>query len=306
MTSDPVAQPARAAAVGVALSVSAVAARTGISVATLRVWQSRYGMAPSLTTPGGHRRYTPGDVARLERVLALRAEGLTTSEAVQAVLAASRSELGLPPDADPVAHHLGAAALELDGPTARRLVHEHLGRGDIVATWEDVLRPVLGAIGERWSQLRQGIAVEHLLSHVAAELLGGHRSSFGAPAPVAPARHLVLACVPGELHDLPLVVLDAALATTGVVATRLEAPTRAEAFEAAVARHPRPVIGLHAITPGPADPALFDRAPAGTPQLALGPGWQPHPLPDHVVHVDSLGAALDRMTALVTAGADGG
>ena len=56
----------------------------------------------------------------------LRSEGLTTSDAVRAVLAASHSELGLPPDADPVAQHLGAAALELDGPTARRLVGHHL------------------------------------------------------------------------------------------------------------------------------------------------------------------------------------
>jgi hypothetical protein len=183
-------------------------------------------------------------------------------------------------------------------------VHEHLGRGNVAATWEDVLRPVLGAIGESWSQLRHGIAVEHLLSHVAVELLGNHKTGLAAPAPVAATRHLVLACVPGELHDLPLVVLAAALTAAGVVASRLEAPTRGATLDTAIARHPRPVIALHALTPEPADPALFDRAPTGTPQLALGPGWQPHPLPRHVERINSLGAALDRMTSLVTAGPD--
>jgi hypothetical protein len=56
------------AATGAALSISAAARRTGITVATLRVWQTRYGLGPRLTTPGGHRRYTAGDIQRLNRV----------------------------------------------------------------------------------------------------------------------------------------------------------------------------------------------------------------------------------------------
>ncbi len=289
------------AAIGAALSISAAARHTGITVATLRMWQTRYGLGPSLTTPGGHRRYTAGDIQRLERVMQLLAEGLTTGEAVHAVLAAAHSELDLPPDADLVAHHLGAAALELDGPTARRLVGEHLRRGDVAATWEAVLRPVLGAIGDRWSQLRHGVAVEHLLSHVATELLGRHGDGYGAPdrpAPVANAPRIVLACVPGELHELPLVVLDTALNAAGIVVTRLDAPTHEATLDEAIARHPHPVIALHAITPEPADPTLFDRFPTGTTQLALGPGW--HPVPTGVAHINSLAAALERITALAT------
>ena len=287
------------AAIGAALSISATARHTGITVATLRMWQTRYGLGPSLTTPGGHRRYTAGDIQRLNRVTQLRSEGLTTSDAVRAVLAASHSELGLPPDADPVAQHLGAAALELDGPTARRLVGHHLSRGDVTATWETVLRPVLAALGDRWSQLRHGIAVEHLLSHVAMELLGNHRDHRAPDAPAANPRGVVLACVPGELHELPLVVLDAALTTAGITATRLDAPTPPAVLDEAVARHPHPVVALHAITPEPADPALFDRFPTGTTSLALGPGWHPHPVPTHVARIDSLTAALDSITSLV-------
>ena len=268
------------------------------------MWQTRYGLGPSLTTPGGHRRYTAGDIERLQRVTQLLSDGLTTSEAVHAVLAASHSELGLPPDADPVAQHLGAAALELDGPTARRLVGHHLQRGDVTATWETVLRPVLAALGDRWSQLRHGIAVEHLLSHVATELLGNHGDHRAPDAPAANSRGVVLACVPGELHELPLVVLDAALKTAGITATRLDAPTPGAMLDEAVARHPNPLIALHAITPEPADPTLFDRFPAGTTPLALGPGWHPHPVPAHVAQVNSLTAALDRITSFVTARRD--
>jgi len=292
------------AAIGAALSISATARHTGITVATLRMWQTRYGLGPSLTTPGGHRRYTAGDIQRLNRVTQLRSEGLTTSEAVRAVLAASHSELGLPPDADPVAQHLGAAALELDGPTARRLVGHHLSRGDATATWETVLRPVLAALGDRWSQLRHGIAVEHLLSHVATDLLGNHGDHRAPDVRAANLRGVVLACVPGELHELPLVVLDAALRATGTTTTRLDAPTPPAMLDAALARHPRPVLALHAMLPEPADPTLFDRFPTGTTSLALGPGWHPHPVPTHVARIDSLAAALESITALVAARRD--
>jgi DNA-binding transcriptional MerR regulator len=293
-------RPSPPAAIGAALSISVVAHQTGISVATLRMWQARYGLGPGLTTPGGHRRYTAGDVQRLRRVKHLVSEGLTTSEAVHAVLAAARSDLGLRPDADPVAHHLGAAALELDGPTARRLVDEHLRRGDVAATWDSVLRPVLGAIGERWSQLSFGIAVEHLLSHVASEVLGSLDDDVHTdPAPATAA--ILLACAPGELHDLPLVALDAALQAAGLSAARCPAPTPLATLDEAVSRHRRSVIALHALDPQPADPALFHRFPDDAALLALGPGWCPDRLPRHVTHLNTLAGAREHIAAAVNA-----
>jgi hypothetical protein len=141
--------------------------------------------------------------------------------------------------------------------------------------------------------------VEHLLSHVATELLGNHGDHRAPDARAAGPRGVVLDCVPGELHELPLVVLDAALKTAGITATRLDAPTPGAVLDEAVARHAHPVIGLHAIAPERADPTLFDRFPTGTTSLALGPGWHPHPVPSHVAHVDSLTAALESITSLV-------
>jgi len=80
----------------------------------------------------------------------------------------------------------------------------------------------------------------------------------------------------------------------------INAPSRPEAL----ARHPRPVLALHAMLPEPADPTLFDRFPTGTTSLALGPGWHPHPVPTHVARIDSLAAALESITALVAARRD--
>ncbi|MBM7808150.1 DNA-binding transcriptional MerR regulator [Geodermatophilus bullaregiensis] len=50
------------------LSVGEVAARPGVSSSALRMWGSRYGLVASVRSAGGHRRYTPEDVALLQAV----------------------------------------------------------------------------------------------------------------------------------------------------------------------------------------------------------------------------------------------
>jgi hypothetical protein len=130
-------------------------------------------------------------------------------------------------------------------------------------------------------------------------LLGNHGDHRAPDVPTTNPRGVVLACVPGELHELPLVVLDAALRAAGTTATRLDATTPPAMLDEALARHPRPVLALHAMLPEPADPTLLDRVPTGTTSLALGPGWHPHPVPTHVARIDSLTAALDGITALL-------
>ncbi|WDZ86205.1 MerR family transcriptional regulator [Micromonospora cathayae] len=66
-----------------ALSAGAVARRLGVAVTTLRTWHQRYGLGPSEHVPGHHRRYTPADLARLEIMRQLTAEGVTPAEAAR-------------------------------------------------------------------------------------------------------------------------------------------------------------------------------------------------------------------------------
>ena len=53
---------------GAELTIAAVATRTGVSVATLRAWERRYGFPVPQRLPGGHRRYTEADVDAIERL----------------------------------------------------------------------------------------------------------------------------------------------------------------------------------------------------------------------------------------------
>uniref|UniRef100_UPI0015F06C2E MerR family transcriptional regulator n=1 Tax=Pseudonocardia pini TaxID=2758030 RepID=UPI0015F06C2E len=202
------------------MSISAVAARTGVTVTTLRMWQSRYGLGPSHRSAGGHRRYSEADIDRVLAVTRLMDRGVPPAEAARAVLATPVHGLELPAGVDPVAHEIGVAALDLDGPAVRRLLARRLAEDSVETVWERVLRPVLASIGNDWAEVAHGIAVEHLVSHVAATELAAITGPHAVDAP-----EVLLASAPEELHDLPLVALGAVLAGTGRVGTVLGART---------------------------------------------------------------------------------
>jgi transposase-like protein len=68
------------------LSVAAVARRLGVAPGTLRTWDRRYGIGPSRHDSGRHRRYTPADVARLQRMRQLLLQGVSAADAARAAM----------------------------------------------------------------------------------------------------------------------------------------------------------------------------------------------------------------------------
>ncbi|MCW0213519.1 MAG: MerR family transcriptional regulator [Pseudonocardia sp.] len=277
------------------MSISVVASRTGVTVTTLRMWQSRYGLGPSHRSAGGHRRYDEGDVERLLAVKQLVDRGASPAEAARSVLAAPRQLLELASGTDPVAHEIGRAALELDGPAVRRLLARKLAEDPVESVWEGVLRPVLAAIGDDWPAVAHGIAVEHLLSHVVASEL----ATITGPHSVD-ASEVLLASAPEELHDLPLAALRAVLASTGRVGTLLGARTPIGSLAAAAARAAPVAVVVLALTPDVADLSVLT-AMASSAVVAAGPGWDPTLLPEPVTHVDGLAEAVNVLAALTGA-----
>lgn len=64
------------------LAIGELAERTGVSAATLRVWEQRHGFPTAERLPSGHRRYRVDDVELVRRVVSLRDGGLRLDEAV--------------------------------------------------------------------------------------------------------------------------------------------------------------------------------------------------------------------------------
>jgi DICT domain-containing protein/predicted DNA-binding transcriptional regulator AlpA len=65
------------------LRIRDVAERTGVSEATLRMWESRHGFPSPQRLPSGHRRYSPADVEQVAQVLADREQGLSLAAAIE-------------------------------------------------------------------------------------------------------------------------------------------------------------------------------------------------------------------------------
>ena len=76
-------------------TIKQAAARTGLNVPVIRVWERRYGVVSPGRTPAGYRLYDDESIARLVAMRHLVAEeGWRPSQAAQWVLARSRRDPG--------------------------------------------------------------------------------------------------------------------------------------------------------------------------------------------------------------------
>ena len=267
------------------LSIAEAGRDLGLAPDTLRKWQHRYGLGPSRSSSGGHRRYVHADLMRLRRVRDLIARGVATAEAARQVL--QDEAIGLESSgSDPAVRRLAAAAAQLDGPSLRHLVDQELARRGVVDTWEHLLRPVLVSAGAAAEQSTHAIAVEHVLSHVVHAAFAAV-SGRNPPSAAATPRPTLLACAPDEEHELPMVALAAALAERGIGSTLLGARTPPTAATSL----PDGLLVVFALLPQDVPEFVQNPAP-GTTIVAAGPGWDPAALPPRVRHVNSLPAAI--------------
>jgi DNA-binding transcriptional MerR regulator len=283
------------------LTVAAVARRLGIAPATLRTWNRRYGVGPSEHATGRHRRYDSQDVARLELMQRALVRGASPADAARYALSETRAEqpaelvgraLRLP-GAGRLARGFGRAVLAMDSVGAQRLLGEAIEASGVPRVWDDVVRPVLGAIGRRWSNAGAPVELEHLLYEcVLAALI---RATPLVTQPRNP-RPVLLACVPDEQHTLALRGLVATLACRGLGTRMLGPAVPADALAAAIRRTAPAAVVLWAQLPRNADPALATVTPKGRQRTRLflgGPGWRAIDLDPRLVLADGIGPAAD-------------
>jgi len=197
-------------------NIGSVARLTGVSTGTLRNWEARYGVPTSIRiAPNRHRLYTQAEAA-LTRVLAERvAAGTPIRKAAAAVASERRTPVVL-------AAALRHAALRLDDATARRVVAEAAAVLPPDRMWREVAAPTLHDLGERWAATGEGIAAEHLVTEV---IRGSLHAALVARRADGVAPLVVVACGPGERHELGSLMLTLLLRDHGVHAVYLGADT---------------------------------------------------------------------------------
>ena len=200
------------------LNIAALAHRTGVAAETLRKWEQRYQILQPSRTAGGQRRYSERDVARVEWLRERLGEGYRIGEAASLL-----GTVGVEPARTPHDH-------------LRRILHA-LGHGEAVevglridqafallgvdATLAEILCPLLRTVGDRWRRGTLTIAGEHLVSEaVRARLAHLLADAGGGVRGVA-----VLACAPGEQHELGLMMAAIALRRDGWKVVYLGADT---------------------------------------------------------------------------------
>ena len=302
---------------GRSLTVSAVARRMGVAPATLRTWDRRYGVGPSQHQAGSHRRYSERDVARLEHMRRLVIAGVAPADAARAALAdeistddsgtrtpttqapqASRHGGGnviAMPGGGPLARGLARAAQSLDTEACQQILAEALEELGVMKAWNDVIVPVLSAIGEKWRVTGQGVEVEHAVS---AAVQGSLAAWVRESGPPTGGRAVILACAPGDQHTLPLWAVSAALAEVGIGARVLGADLPEDALATAVRRIGPAAVLVWAQVTETADPAMLDALPVTRPAAAVlvgGPGWSDCEGSDGPQRVTSLEDAVERI-----------
>lgn len=260
------------------LSVASVARRLGVAPGTLRTWDRRYGLGPSGHQMGEHRKYSREDLARLLYMHKLVISGVSPASAAQ--LAQNYEETNpelqlrslIQVDGQLV-NTLLRAAKALDYAEIEEIIRGQLRSSGVIATWSDLLVPVLGLMGDEWERTGGGIASEHLLSEVIKKVLG-EGMEISTPQNEIP---VLVACVGEELHSLGITALAAALGELRIQIQFLGARTPIEVIHDVARRTAPAAIFLWAQLP---QHASFDKAGAlpilrPAPRILLGgPGWK--------------------------------
>ncbi|MFF2364442.1 MerR family transcriptional regulator [Streptomyces sp. NPDC058122] len=212
-----------------------------------------------------------------------------------------------PGDAAQESRGLAHAAVRLDAHAVQARLAAAVRTHGLARAWEDVMVPALRAVGRKWEASGDRyVEVEHLLTwHVSATLRHAYVSAAG-DAPPAAASPVLLACVPGEQHTLPLEALNAALAERGVPAVTLGGAVPPEALIAAVQRVGPPAVVLWSQSWSTANLPLARHIAATrwgvrgartrSRILLSGPGWNARPGPG-LLRPRHLAEALHLITA---------
>lgn len=149
-------------------TIKEAAEQVGISSATLRAWERRYGIVEPGRSAGGYRLYSAGDVAVLTQMAALVNSGrpprLAATEALAARPTTGWSGATVARD-DTLIDHLLRAAAALDATAIGESLDALLGLGPFEAVIDTNVLPAMHDLGLAWADGRVSVAGEHLTAN---------------------------------------------------------------------------------------------------------------------------------------------
>ena len=231
-------------------SISAVERETGLSKDTLRVWERRYGFPLPRRDAHGERLYPQDQVHKLRLISRLLDRGLRPGQLVGAplevLLARASDEDGMPPqgvrseDGERLDTTLRLLAA-YDEAALRSHLSLTLQRLGLQRFVIDFAAPMNLKVGEAWSLGQLSISQEHLYTEQMQHQL---RQGIGAIYPGVRGPSVMLTTLPGEEHQLGLLMAQACLAVEGIRCVSLGVQTPAWDISEAARQKGIDVVGL--------------------------------------------------------------
>lgn len=226
-------------------SIGVVERDTGIGRDTLRIWERRYGFPTPARNDKGARMYNEAQLSRLQRIRRLMDQGQRPGKLLTLDdQALDKLEAGLASD-DEVMDETTAAVLSAVRSCDRLLLENLLRkRCETLGMRKFILQtvaPLVRSVGEQWASGQLQVYQEHFVSAQLIGIINAKLAQLPAPAEAPP---VLLATLPGELHTLGLLMVDALLIASGVETINLGAELPMDQIVRAVAQFDARAIGL--------------------------------------------------------------
>jgi DNA-binding transcriptional MerR regulator/methylmalonyl-CoA mutase cobalamin-binding subunit len=233
------------------IDIGTVERETGLSKDTLRVWERRYGFPDPRRNRHGERVYPAEQVGKLRLISRLLDRGLRPGQLVGASIEELRARVAA---SEPAPAPLGAGAADnapfettlkllaaYDEAGLRSHLSRTLQRLGLLRFILEFAAPMNAQVGDAWSRGVLAVNQEHLYS----EQMQYHlRHGIGTIYPGRRTPGILLTTLPGEAHQLGLLMAHACLALEGVRCISLGVQTPIGDIVQAARQHGTEVVGL--------------------------------------------------------------
>lgn len=196
--------------------IRTVSELTGVNSITLRAWERRYGLFEPVRKSSGHRLYSQEHIDLITRIVGLLDRGMRIGQ-IKAWLESQESG----PDTEDSessslwSRYVGrmiAAIIKFNEEDLESTYGEALSYYPVHVVTEELLMPLLKELGERWESDQGSVAEEHFFGFYLRNKLGArfHHRARGRSGPA-----ILLACLPGDRHEVGLLLFSLAASEMG-------------------------------------------------------------------------------------------
>lgn len=193
--------------------IRTVSSLTGVNPITLRAWERRYGLIKPRRTDTQRRLYTRHDIDRIHQILTHLEAGIPISQISEDLLRQPQQEGNTASDHwGAQRQHMIIAITRFDEEALNRVYNDALAHYPIDIVTRKLIMPLLEELGRRWLSAEGSIAEEHFFSVYLRHKLGARFHYQGAESR---GPRILAACLPGEWHDIGLMLFALAAQAQG-------------------------------------------------------------------------------------------